>query len=335
MKCNVKIGLTVALAFLLGLVAVTGWGYLQWQRLEQMRVGDVPALFSVNKGERAGRLVSRLAAEPAPGWAISLWLKTHPELTAIRSGTFALQTGMPLKEALALIVAGKEYLLNVTLVEGQRLAEWRKTLAQLPHGVSTLATLDDTALAKALGADHASVEGLLLPETYAYTVGMTDLEILQRAYQHMQDFLAKAWSQRAEGLPLKTPYEALILASIIEKETAQASERPLIASVFVNRLKRGMKLQTDPTVIYGIGDRYDGNIRRRDLQDANPYNTYVIDGLPPTPIAMPSRQAIEAALHPAESDYLYFVAKGGGWHQFSKTLSEHNAAVRRYILGRQ
>lgn len=327
----------ISLLCLLGLLlaaSLAGWGYLQWQRLERMPVGDVPTLFSVAKGERAGGLVHRLAAQPMPGWAVSLWLKTHPELTAIRSGTFALQAGMPLKEALALIVAGKEYLLNVTLVEGQRLADWRKTLAALPHGVSTLASLDDAALAKAVGCEHASLEGLLLPETYAYTVGMTDLEIVKRAYQHMQRFVAKAWEARAADLPYKTPYEALIMASIIEKETAQASERPLIASVFVNRLKRGMKLQTDPTVIYGIGDRYDGNIRRRDLQDANPYNTYVIDGLPPTPIAMPSRQAIEAALHPADSPYLFFVAKGEGWHQFSKTLREHNAAVRRYILRR-
>ncbi|WP_409420026.1 endolytic transglycosylase MltG [Pseudaeromonas sp. ZJS20] len=328
----------ISLLCLLGLLLVAsllGWGYLQWQRLERMPVGEVPALFSVTKGERAGGLVHRLAAEPVPGWAVSLWLKTHPELTAIRSGTFALQSGMSLKEALSLIVAGKEYLLNVTLVEGQRLADWRKTLAHLPHGVSTLTSLDDAALAEAVGCDCHNLEGLLMPETYAYTVGMTDLEIVKRAYQHMQHFLAQAWEARAADLPYKTPYEALILASIIEKETAQASERPLIASVFVNRLRRGMKLQTDPTVIYGIGERYDGNIRRRDLQDANPYNTYVIDGLPPTPIAMPSRQAIEAALHPADSDYLYFVAKGEGWHQFSKSLSEHNAAVRRYILRRQ
>jgi UPF0755 protein len=158
--------------------------------------------------------------------------------------------------------------------------------------------------------------------------------VLSRAYQEMQRFLDEAWEARMDGLPINSPYEALILASIIEKETGIAEERPLIASVFVNRLRRGMRLQTDPTVIYGMGEDYDGNIRKRDLQTHTPYNTYMIDGLPPTPIAMPSKASIQAALNPVASDYYYFVAMGEGRHYFSKTLREHNNAVRRYILNR-
>ena len=170
-----------------------------------------------------------------------------------------------------------------------------------------------------------------LPETYAYTTHASDISILRRAYQDMRAFLQQSWDKRQANLPYKTPYEALIMASIIEKETGQPEERAQIASVFVNRLRLGMKLQTDPTVIYGVKDRYDGNIRRSDLTDVNPYNTYVIDGLPPTPIAMPGKASIEAALNPKSTDYLYFVAKGEV-PTTSKTLDEHNRAVREYIL---
>ncbi|MNE28808.1 putative aminodeoxychorismate lyase [compost metagenome] len=190
----------------------------------------------------------------------------------------------------------------------------------------------ETELAQELGIDNGKLEGWFLPETYAYTTHASDISILRRAYQDMKTFLQENWEKRQADLPYKTPYEALIMASIIEKETGQPDERAQIASVFVNRLRLGMKLQTDPTVIYGVKDRYDGNIRRSDLTDVNPYNTYVIDGLPPTPIAMPGKASIEAALNPKSTDYLYFVAKGGGAHYFSRTLDEHNRAVREFIL---
>ena len=178
-------------------------------------------------------------------------------------------------------------------------------------------------------------EGQLFPDTYAYPRGTHALHVVKRAYARMQTILGEEWAQREEGLPLTTPYEALILASIVEKETGLAAERPEIAGVFVRRLRKGMKLQTDPTVIYGMGAAFDGNIRRSDLTTDTPYNTYVRTGLPPTPIALPGRDAIHAALHPAAGDSLYFVAKGDGGHAFSATLEEHNRAVRRYQLGGQ
>lgn len=183
---------------------------------------------------------------------------------------------------------------------------------QRPYLERLTVELPETDLAQELGIENGKLEGWFLPETYAYTTHASDLSILRRAHQDMETFLQQSWEKRQANLPYKTPYEALIMASIIEKETGMPEERARIASVFVNRLRLGMKLQTDPTVIYGVKDRYDGNIRRSDLTDVNPYNTYVIDGLPPTPIAMPGKASIEAALNPLSTDYLYFVAKGAG-----------------------
>jgi UPF0755 protein len=197
----------------------------------------------------------------------------------------------------------------------------------------TVGGKSEADLRAALGLEH-SLEGWLFPDTYRFTPGTADIDILKRAHAVMKKRLADAWSTRDATIPLKSSYEALILASIVEKETGQASERPLIASVFMNRLKRSMRLQTDPTVIYGMGDRFDGNIRKRDLSADTPWNTYTREGLPPTPIAMPGMASLRAATHPTESDYLYFVARGDGSHEFSRTLEEHNRAVAKYQLGK-
>jgi UPF0755 protein len=186
-----------------------------------------------------------------------------------------------------------------------------------------------------LGAGGMHPEGRFLPETYHYTRGLTDLDVLRRTYTAMQTALEAAWRKRAADVPLKTPYEALILASIVEKETGVAAERPQIAGVFARRLRLGMLLQTDPTVIYGLGSAFDGNLTRRHLETPTPYNTYTTAGLPPTPIALPGRDALEAAVNPAPGEALYFVAKGDGSHHFSATLAEHNRAVARYQLGRR
>jgi UPF0755 protein len=311
-----------------------GWGHYQLNRFDHLAIAGEARLFTVKKGMSARGLVGELAGQPvSPFWTL-VWLKLHPELAQIKVGTYRLESGWLVSHALLLFSSGKEVLFSVTLIEGGRIEDFIRTLKQAPYIESTLDEDDADEVRSALSLEPDNIEGLLLPETYAYTAGTRDLDILRRSREHMSAFLDKSWANRAQGLPYKSAYEALIMASIIEKETGKAAERPLIASVFINRLRKGMRLQTDPTVIYGIKDRYDGNIRKVDLLDENPYNTYLIDGLPPTPIAMPSKAAILAALHPASSNYLYFVAKGGGEHHFSRTLAEHNNAVRRYILGR-
>jgi UPF0755 protein len=196
----------------------------------------------------------------------------------------------------------------------------------------TLDNTDTTEIMRQLGAEGLHPEGRFLPETYFFTRNTSDLEILRRSFAAMQELLAKEWDNREDDLPLATPDEALILASIVEKETGVADERPTIAAVFINRLRKGMRLQTDPTVIYGMGDRYKGNIRKKDLLRDTPYNTYTRKGLPPTPIALPAASSIHAVLHPAQSDALYFVASGGGRHYFSTTYEEHKQAVIKYLL---
>jgi UPF0755 protein len=219
---------------------------------------------------------------------------------------------------------------SLTIVEGMTL---QQLLEQLKQHRAIISNTEPQTLAKQLGISHSSAEGWFLPETYAFPANTQDLGFLQRAYQKMQTVLNQEWQQRAADLPYKTPYEALIMASIIEKETAAAEERAKIAGVFVRRLEKGMRLQTDPTVIYGMGAQFDGNLRRKDLRKDTPYNTYTRKGLPPTPICLPGKASIHAALHPEQGEELYFVATGkDGKHVFSKTLTEHNKAVRRYQL---
>lgn len=260
------------------------------------------------------------------------WVRRfHPELSQIKTGTYKLQPKMTLQQALALLVSGKEYQFSVTFVEGSRFQEWRDILAKNENIIHLLTGLSEFDIAQQLGIEHDKLEGLFLAETYHFTKGTSDVEILKRAHQKLEKFLQVTWEHRQDGLPIQTPYEALILASIIEKETALADERERIAAVFINRLNKRMRLQTDPTVIYGMGHTYKGNIRKKDLRERTPYNTYVISGLPPTPIAMPGEASIYAALNPEQSDYLYFVASGEGGHNFSKTLADHNRAVRAYL----
>jgi UPF0755 protein len=238
-------------------------------------------------------------------------------------------------DVLGRITSGQVVQHPVTLVEGWTFRQAINAIDAQGRYSGALSGLTDEELMAELGYPGEYPEGRLFPDTYRFPRDTPRLAVLRRAFERMEQVLAEEWESRSDGLPLDTPYEALILASIIEKETGAAWERPEIAGVFVRRLRKGMRLQTDPTVIYGMGERYEGRIRRADLREATPYNTYVIDGLPPTPIALPGRAAINAALNPADGDSLYFVSRGDGTHVFSATLDEHNRAVRRYILGEQ
>lgn len=258
-------------------------------------------------------------------------LRLEPELAEFKAGTYRFTPGMTVRQMLQLLASGKEAQFSARFVEGSRLRDWLQVLQESKYIKHTLAGKSDAELAKALGLPEGDIlEGRLYPDTYLYTAGTTDLDLLKRAQLRMYKTLQDVWHARDTSLPYKTPEQLLTMASIIEKETAVAAERTKVASVFINRLRLGMRLQTDPTVIYGMGDGYTGNISRKDLEAPTAYNTYVIAGLPPTPIAMPSKASLEAAANPAKTDYLYFVADGKGGHTFTTNLVSHNAAVRAY-----
>lgn len=254
--------------------------------------------------------------------------------TAVQAGAYeALRGDTPLA-LLERMARGDMVQTRLTLVEGWTYDRIRQALREHPDVKQTLAGVSDQELLKRLGVDAPSPEGLFNPDTYVFVPGTTDFEILQLAYQSQRRLLEELWAQRPEGLPLATPYEALILASIVEKETGHGADRARVAGVFINRLRAGMPLQTDPTVIYGMGDKYQGRIRKKDLQTDTPWNTYTRPGLPPTPIASPGRAALQATLDPDQHGFYYFVARGDGTSEFSRNLAEHNRAVRKYILGR-
>lgn len=253
--------------------------------------------------------------------------------TAIKAGSYSVSEGITTLQLLDKMLKGKVTQGELTLVEGWTFRQWQARMEAHPDLNHELTGLSDTQIIERMGLTGTSLEGQLFPDTYLFDKQSSDLELLARANRAMRRKLEKEWAVRAEGLPYKTPDEALIMASIIEKETGRESDRNLVAAVFVNRLRKGMLLQTDPTVIYGLGDKFDGNLRRRDLLADTPYNTYTRRGLPPTPIAMPGQASIRAALNPAQSDALYFVARGDGSSHFSQTLDEHNNAVNRYQRG--
>ncbi|PHM50009.1 endolytic transglycosylase MltG [Xenorhabdus miraniensis] len=260
------------------------------------------------------------------------WLfRLKPELAKFKAGTYRLQKGMSLRAVLQLFASGKETQFTIRFVEGSRLSDWSKILQNAPYLKHEAENKTAQELADTLGMKEGkSLEGWFYPDTYLYTAGTSDVELLKRAHNKMKTVLDQEWKNREPNLPYKNAYEMLIMASIIEKETAIESERTKVASVFLNRLRLKMRLQTDPTVIYGLGDKYLGTIFRSNLTTLTPYNTYMIDGLPPTPIAMPGLASIKAAAHPAATEYLYFVANGNGGHTFTTNLVAHNKAVNLY-----
>lgn len=292
-------------------------------------------VFTIGRGESFKAVAARLAAIGVFDQPLYLRLEARRSGLGARlkAGEYYLEDGLSIRQILDKFVRGEVLSYSITLVEGLTIAQYLEQLAAHPTLRSTLTDATPDTLLEQLELGEGHAEGRFLPETYRYTRATSDAELLRRAYRAMARILAEEWEGRAPDLPYESPYDALIMASIIEKETGQAAERPQIAGVFVRRLRRGMKLQTDPTVIYGMGDSFDGNLRRVDLERDTPYNTYTRKGLPPTPIASAGRAAIHAALHPADGNALYFVARGDGSHQFSATLEEHNRAVRKYQLG--
>ena len=260
-----------------------------------------------------------------------IWGKLNRQETRLQAGEYLVTPGLTLADLLDNMVAGNVVQHNIALIEGHTFRQVLEIIQQNPVVTKQLNNLSNEEIMKILGHEGEHPEGRFYPDTYYISRGVTDIDLLNRAYVSMQEILEEEWQQREEGLPFKSPYEALIMASIVEKESAVAQERPLIAGLFINRLRKKMRLQTDPTVIYGIED-YDGNIRFKDLRKDTPYNTYTRYGLPPTPIALPGREAINATLHPDKTKYLYFVAygDGSGRHEFSTNLKDHEKAVDKY-----
>ena len=323
----------IILFFALLASAIFSWAYLDYQNfLKTPLVIEKNQLFDVEKGSSFNKIISSVV-DSDKGFN-KLWFKVlayKTDLTQqLKAGEYILPTGLQPEDFLLLLSKGKVKQYSITFPEGWGFKEMRFALSQEKAIKQSISALSDTEVLQRIDNLAKHPEGLFFPDTYQFTKNTTDIAILKRAYQKMRIVLNEQWLLKADDLPLKTAYEALILASIVEKETGVASERAIIAGVFTRRLKIGMRLQTDPTVIYGMGENYKGNIQRKDLRALTAYNTYKINGLPPTPIAMPGKDAIHAVLHPAKGSSLYFVANGGGSHVFSTTLREHNNAVNNY-----
>jgi UPF0755 protein len=326
----VRLFFTAVLATCLG-VAGLGYGWLN-------RAFDLPTPtvdLSIESGASAREVALNVAEAGVPVNPALLywWFRLSGESRKIKAGSYELDPGTTPRSLLRKLVQGEEALRSVTLVEGWTFRQVRAALKKAEQLKPQTQDLSDSAIMAQLGKPGVHPEGRFFPDTYTYSKGSGDLAVLQRAMRAMDKKLGAAWAQRAPQSPLQTPEQALTLASIIEKETGRISDRPLIGAVFSNRLRIGMRLQTDPTVIYGLGEAFDGNLRKVDLLTDTPWNTYTRAGLPPTPIAMPGKAALLAAVQPAQSKALYFVAKGDGSSQFSATLDEHNRAVNKYQRG--
>jgi len=321
-------GLAGVLLFCIALV-----DYLTVLNTPLIKTGEA-VKYEVGPGSNLTRVVYDLKKQgyiSKPRYLL-LHAKLNGSANKISTGEYLIKPGVSAGDFLDQVLSGKVIQYAITIVEGWNIYQVLEIINNDPNLIHTLQGVSHEQIMANIGYADRHPEGRFYPDTYHFPKGLTDVQFLQRAYTAMQAKLAMEWEQRAVALPYKTPDEALIMASIVEKETGQASERQAIAGVFVRRLEKRMRLQTDPTVIYGLGPKFDGNIRRRDLKKDTPYNTYRRHGLPPTPIAMPGGEAIHAAMHPAEGDALYFVSRGDGSHYFSATLEEHNRAVIKYQL---
>jgi UPF0755 protein len=320
---------------MLALVAAAAWGWHDFSRFSRtpLHVTARGDSIDIARGSSFKTIVADLRQHGATRAHPLYWRALAEQMRVagkLHAGEYALTPGITPRALLSNMAAGRVLQRNLTIVDGWTFRELRLALASAQKLKHDTAGLDDATVMQRIGAAGENPEGRFLPETYAYVKGDSDLDILRRAHQAMVKTLASLWAGRDPDLPLATPYDALILASIVEKETGKPEERAQIAGVFVRRLRNHMLLQTDPTVIYGLGARFAGNIRRSDLTTDTPYNTYTRPGLPPTPIALPGKAALQATLHPAAGDALYFVARGDGSHVFSSTLAEHNRKVDCY-----
>ena len=321
---------------LLGLPLAAALVFLGWMgyfATQPLALQASPLDFTVKAGSTL-RSASRQIEEAGvamPAWQFTLLGRALGKAAEIKAGSYQLAEGVTPLKLLEKLTRGDVTQAEIVLLEGWTFRQMRAALDAHAHVRHDTAGLTERQIIEKLGAEGAA-EGRFFPDTYLFAKGSSDLEVLKRSYRQMEKLLLTEWEQRQANLPYASPYEALIMASIVEKETGQSQDRAQIASVFINRLKKCMLLQTDPTVIYGLGERFDGNLRKRDLQVDGPYNTYTRTGLPPTPIAMPGLASIQATLHPARTDAYYFVARGDGSSQFSRTLEEHNRAVAKYQL---
>ncbi|UTD55252.1 endolytic transglycosylase MltG [Halomonas sp. MS1] len=327
----------VGVVVVVGFAAVVG-GYAYWQqRLSAPVTLEEPALYQVPAGAGFNQVVRDLESQGfiEDAWAFQLLARVEPErVPRLRVGEYQLTPGMSGLELIALLGSNNVVTYPLTIPEGWTFRQMRELLDSAPKLENRTAELSNDEIMSLLDREGAFPEGWFFPDTYRYHLGMSDVDILRQSLSRMEQILEEVWDERDDDLTIDTPYEALIMASLIERETGAPEERREIAGVFKRRMEQGMRLQTDPTVIYGMGERYEGRITRADLREATPYNTYVIDGMPPTPIALPGRASLEAAVNPLPGETLYFVSRGDGTHHFSRTLREHNNAVNRYIRNR-
>lgn len=319
------------------LIAATGASaiFARWWLQQPLPLPGETFTFDVKTGASLKNLARDLAAAGVlrDERALVVLARWHGVDRLIKAGNYEIPAGTTLPQLLDRLTQGDVTQTGFTLVEGATFADFKRVLAENPNIRTSVLNLPEAEIMGRLGTDAPLAEGWFFPDTYYFSSGTTDLALLQRAHRLMRARLEAAWTKRAKDLPLRDAYQALILASIVEKETGRPEDRPLVASVFINRLRIGMRLQTDPAVIYGLGDHFDGNLRKRDLETDTAYNTYTRVGLPPTPIALPGQSAIDAVLNPPRTDYLYFVSRGDGSSQFSTNLADHARAVAKFRKG--
>lgn len=323
------------LVVIAAVLALGAGGGFYWLITKPLALSSDPQEFHVAPGNSMRTAAQEIAAagvEMNP-WTLVVLAKLLRVETLIKAGSYEIRPGISALELLRKLTRGDVSQTDIVFIEGWTFRQMRERLNAHPDVRHDSKGLSDAEIMRQLGIPGMAPEGLFFPDTYLFAKKTRDLDVLARAYRAMQRHLDREWEHRTPGLPFATPYQALIMASIVEKETGSERDRPLVAAVFANRLRQGMLLQTDPTVIYGLGERFDGNLRKRDLLADTPYNTYTRAGLPPTPIAMPGLASLQASLHPAQSPALYFVARGDGTSHFSQTLDEHNQAVNRYQRG--